>query len=158
MTAILMASAGTIAAAAGGVALDTTITSMGNQIYFADSSEDWRYYGYDGGVDFGSASNMGSIGDDTYTDGGSNSRTISALYYAEDGSGEPEEDNLLLSMNATSIPNTDTTFVSLEYGGETYTRSTATYHATQGSASSWYWSNVAPNPPQSGNPVVIINI
>ena len=140
-------------------ALETTITSMGSQVYDADSVDSWTVYGYDGGVDRFTYTNWGSIGSATYTDGGSNSRTISAIYYHEAGSPDVRADDLYLCLNATSIPDTDTTFVSLEYNGETYTRaSRLTYDGTTGSCSSWRWSNINPNGPVSGNPTVIINI
>ena len=152
---------GTVSAAgaAGSAALDTTITSMGNTIYDADSIDSWRVYGYNSGVDYYSYANFGSIGSATYTDGGSNSRTISAIYYHEAGAPNAREDDLVLSLNATSIPDTDTTFVSLEYNGQTYTRSSRTvYSGSFGSCSSWIWQNINPNGPVSGNPAVLICI
>lgn len=142
-----------------GPALDTTITSMGNTIYDADSIDSWRVYGYNSGVDYYSYANFGSIGSATYTDGGSNSRTISAIYYHEPGSPNARADDLVLSMNATSVPDTDTTFVSLEYNGVSYTRtSRSVYSGTFGSASSWIWQNINPNGPTTGNPAVKIFI
>jgi len=156
---IMLSTAGVLSTLSGGIALDTTITSMGSVIYDGDSVEDWRAYGYDGGVDRFVYSSFGTIGDDTYTDGGSTSRTISAIYYHESGSADSRSDDLYLCLNATSIADTDTTFVSLEYNGELYTRaSRLTYSGTLGSCSSWRWSNISPNGPTSGNPVVIINI
>jgi hypothetical protein len=143
---------------AGLPALDTTITTMGNAVYESDSSGTWRAYGFNNGVDRYSYANFGAIGSATYTDGGSNSRTISGLYYHESGGSDAREDDLVLSLNATSIANTDTTFVSLVYNGTTYLRSAATYNGTLGSCSSWTWSNINPDGPTTGNPAVKIFI
>ena len=151
---------GTVSAAAQtAAALDTTITSMGNAIYDADSMDTWRVYGYTSGVDYYSYANFGSIGSATYTDGGSNSRTISAIYYHEPGSLNARADDLVFCLNATSISDTDTTFVSIEYNGVTYTRSSrSSYSPTFGSCSTWIWANINPDGPTTGNPAVVINI
>lgn len=141
-----------------GPALDTTITTMGNAIYDADSIDSWRVYGYNSGVDWGSYANFGAIGSATYTDGGSNSRTISAIYYHEIGSPSTASDDLMFCLNATSISNTDTTFVSIDYNGQNYTRASATYTATTGSCSTWRWSNINPDGPTTGTPALAVNI
>ena len=153
-----MAAAGLTVIAAP--ALETTITSMGSQTYDADSIETWRVYGYENGVNRWNYTTInGTIGNDTYTDGGSTSRTISAIYYHEAGSPNGESDDLVLNLNATGIPDSNTVFVSLEYNGELYTRASRNiFDDTTGSATSWTWTNISPNGPTSGNPVVIINI
>ena len=156
MTAIVMAAAG-LAVPFGGAALDTTITSMGSAIYSADSVDEWRAYGYTSGVDYLGLSDFGTIGAATYTDGGSNSRTISAIYYTEAGA-PSNDDNLHFCLNATSISNSDTTFVSIDYNGTNYLRSAATYTATTGSCSTWRWLNINPNGPVSGTPALVVNI
>ena len=158
MTACCVWNASNAAAGGGSAALDTTITTMGNQTYDADSVDTWKAYGYTSGVDRWSYGNFGAIGSATYTDGGSNSRTISGIYYHDVGSTDGRADDLVLSLNAMSISNTDTTFVSLEYNGQTYTRSSATYSGTLGSCSSWTWANINPDGPTSGTPAVVINI
>jgi len=156
MTAIMMAAAG-LSIPFGGAALDTTITTMGNAIYDADSAQSWRAYGYTSGVDYLALGNFGAIGSATYTDGGSNSRTISAIYYTEAGA-PTNDDDLFFCLNATSISNTDTTFVSIDYNGVNYTRASATYTATTGSCSTWRWLAINPNGPVTGNPALVVNI
>lgn len=156
MTAIVMAAAG-LAVPFSGTALNTTITSMGSAIYEADSVDSWSAFGYASGVDYLTLSNFGTIGAATYTDGGSNSRTISAIYYTEDGA-PSNEDDLYFCLNATSISNTDTTFVSIDYNGVNYTRASATYTPTTGSCSTWRWLAINPNGPVSGTPALVVNI
>lgn len=157
MTAIMMAAAG-LTIPFSGVALDTTITSMGSQAYDGDSEDTWFVFGYDGGVDRWSYTTIGgSIGDDTYTDGGSSSRTISAIYWHEQGASSSREDDLYLCLDQTSVGDTDTIFISLEYDGNTYLRSNGVYDGTTGSCSSWKWENAGPLA-TTGNPTVIINV
>lgn len=138
--------------------LDTTITSMGNRIYNADTSEDWRLYGYDGGADYFTGASMGTIGEDTFIDGSSIERTVTALYYGEPGGGGAEDDDLFLCLSDQSMDNDDGDFVSLDYNGQNYLRSAATFTGTTGSCSTWRWLNINPNGPTSGNPAVVINI
>jgi hypothetical protein len=148
MTAIMLANH---SAFPTGPALDTTVT-IGSGIYFAAGTSTTYYaYGYASGVDYLSLSNFGSIGTATYTDGGSNSRTISAIYYTEP-SASGNADDLYFCLNATGISNSDTTFVSIEYNGQTYTRSSATYTGSTGSCSTWRWLDINPNGPTIGTP------
>jgi hypothetical protein len=137
-----------IMTAGGGLALDTTMT-LSSVIYDADSVESWRYYGMDNGVDFNSSASFGSLANydfDTFT--------ISALYWAEDGAAASISDDLFFCLDTTSVADSDSTFISLEYSGETYLRSDATYYATTGSATTWRWLNITPNGPTSGTPNV----
>lgn len=135
-----------------GPALDTTITSMGSDIYYvAGTSTTYFAYGYTSGVDYLSLGNFGSIGSATYSDGGGTTRTISGIYYTEP-SGDADGDDLFFCLNTTSISNSNTTFVSIEYNGQTYTRSSATYTASTGSCSTWRWLNINPNGPTTGTP------
>lgn len=147
---------------AGGGGLDTTVT-VGSGVYDSvqtstTGSIDYFAFGYASGVDRLSLSNFGSIGTATYTDGGSNSRTVSGIYYTEVGGSASQDDNLYLSLNATSIPNTAATFVSIDYNGTNYLRTAATYSGTLGSCSSWQWTNINPNGPTSGTPAFKVNI
>lgn len=83
---------------------------------------------------------FGSIGTATYTDAGSNSRTIRIVQW--DGA-----TLIQFWLGAAGIPNTNTTFTSITLNGPggnvTLTRSTATYDgaASGGTLSRWYWSN-----------------
>ena len=156
MTAIVIAAMTTNAETAP--ALDTTITSMGNQIYYADTVESFRVYGYENGVNYYNYSGInGTIGSASWVDGTSTTRTISGLYYHESGAPVSESDDLVFSLNATGISDSDSTFRILEYNGVTYTRSSRnTFSSTVGSATSWIWTNINPNGPTSGNPTVRI--
>jgi len=155
MTAIMMAAAGNTVPS-GGIALDTTVT-VGSGFWTSISSVTSYFgYGYALGVDYLGLGNFGSIGSATYTDGGSNSRTISAIYYTDGALGD--SDDLFFCLNATSIGNTDATFVSIDYNGTNYTRASATYTATTGSCSTWRWLNITPNGPVSGTPALVVNI
>lgn len=93
-------------------------------------------YGYDGGADFYSHSpNFGSIATATYSDAGSNSRTITSTYYASNN-------YVYFTLSGSSIPNTDTTFKGLIIaGGTELVRTSATYYSnTPSGASTWRWS------------------
>ncbi|MGV7235327.1 MAG: hypothetical protein ACQ9ET_03625, partial [Nitrosomonadaceae bacterium] len=140
-------------------ALDTTVT-VGSTTYAASGTSSlWFAYGYALGVDYLAIANMGSIGSATYTDGGSNSRTVSAIYWTDDSPAPgSDEDNLHFCLNAQSISNTDTTFVSIDYNGTNYLRSAATYTATTGSCSTWRWININPNGPTGGTVAFKVNI
>jgi len=155
MTAIMMAAAGNTVPFTG-IALDTTVTVASGFWTAISSLTSYFGYGYALGVDYLSLGNFGSIGSATYTDGGSNSRTISGIYYTDGALGD--SDDLFFCLNATSIGNTDTTFVSIDYNGTNYLRSAATYTATTGSCSTWRWLNINPNGPVSGTPALVVNI
>ena len=103
-------------------------------------------------------STFGSMAEDTYIDGGANSRTISAIYYTEVCSGS-NDDNLYFGLDQTSVADSDAAFVSIDYNGQNYTRASRNvYHATLGGATTWIWTNITPNGPVSGNPALKVNI
>ena len=98
--------------------------------YFQDwtSGYWWLNVGDDGG--YGSMTN-------TFTDHGANARTIVQLVEANSFLA----DKLFLSLAGTSIPNTDTTFVSMLLNGVELTRAAATYTASYNGSSHWSWDN-----------------
>lgn len=145
-----------------GAALDTTIT-VGNRQYDVSpdptSPQPCFIYGYDGGVDYFNGATFGSIASATYTDGGSNSRTVSAMYWAQATcTGGSTDDSLYFCLNAASISNSDTTFVSIDYDGTNHLRSAATYTPTTGGCSAWEWNPTTPNPATSGTVNFLVNI
>ena len=144
---------------AAGDTLDTTVT-VGNGQYDveADSGAAPCFaYGYALGVDHLGLGNFGSVGDDTFDDSGSNSRTMSAIYYTETCLGSGDDDNLHFCLDETSVPE-NTTFVSIDYNGVNYLQSAATYDGTTGSCSTWIWINISPNGPTSGTPDLVVNV
>ena len=147
---IMLSTAGVLSTLSGGIALDTTVTTMGNEIYDGDSVETWRAYGVDNGVDYLSLGGFGALGSYTYTDGGSN--------YTEAGAPTSNADDLFFCLNATGIPNTDNTFVSIDYDGTNYLRTGASFTDGTGSCCTWRWLNINPNGPTTGNPALVVNI
>ena len=156
MTAIMMASMG--AAAVTLAPLDTTVT-VGQTLWFyvGGSIDEYFYnYGYgDGTASETGIGTAGSIGDDTYTDSTSTTRTVAHIYYAEDTFGigsAADDDSIYFGLSGTSIPNTDDTFVQIEYNGQVYTRASAdVYTASEGGVNTtWQWRNVVPDGPKSG--------
>lgn len=82
----------------------------------------------------------GSIGDATFNDHGSNARTILIAIWQYPGDGQ----FMRFVLSGASIPDTDTTFVSITIGGVTFTRASRTgYNASFGGGdTSWEWNNV----------------
>lgn len=96
-------------------------------------------YGYDGGIDYYNyATNKGSIGDATYTDGSPTTRTITSVLWSQTGF-------VIFTLSGTSIPDTAATFVSIDLNGNNYLRSGATYVASLNGGTHWYWAE-ASNP------------
>jgi len=161
-----MAVAGLSVPFAGGIALDTTVTSMGSITYHSTGGSDpdfSLYYGvkasstyHELSLSFGSST--GTLGSNTFTDGGSTTRTINSIGYSEDTPFPPaaETDNIYFVLDGGA--DTDTTFVSIVYNGVTYTRSSRSAYTALTSGFSWRWNNVNPNGPVSGNPTLIVNI
>ena len=91
-------------------------------------------------------SNLGTIGGQYYTDGGSNSRQIRAIIFGNPAS-SPSPNNtrhwVIFVLNGTSVPNTDNTFKSLKLTGSgttyTFTRSSAHYSSSSNSCTAWAW-------------------
>jgi len=146
-----------------GPALETTVTaarwlSDTQQTGPPTDTNTYFYYcrGYANDSDFlnGSGLSEGSMGANTYEDGGSTTRTIEHIGYYEveqDLGGDfAIEDDLCLGLNGTSISNTDTTFKSIEVelstgGNQEYLRSAATYEASQNGMTTWRWQNITHN-------------
>lgn len=104
----------------------------------------WDGFGYDGGADYYSyGTNVGSLGEDTYIDAGSNSRTVASIIWAEG------TEFVLFSLDGTSIPDTDTTFVELKVRNTIYTRASRDgYTASRNGGTHWWWPD-ATNPWES---------
>lgn len=86
-----------------------------------------------------SSGTIGSIGTGTYTDAGSNSRTISTATW-----GCYTSTGVRFTLSTAGISNTDSTFTQITINGAvTVTRSSATYDgaASGGTRSSWVWSS-----------------
>ena len=155
MTAIMMASIGSAAVTVA--ALETTVTVGSDEWFDAGTEGDFFNFGYSAGPGGGTqtdADAMGSIGDNTYVDGGATSRTVHHIYYTENTGGIADslDDSIFFGIVGTSIPDTDATFKEIEYNGVTYTRASAdVYDSNQGGVNStWQWNDVSPNGPTSG--------
>jgi len=166
----MMAAAGLSIPFGGGIALDTTLTSVGQITYDTTGGSDpdfAQFYCYKAVANSGhpivsTASQGGGINDDTFIDGGSNSRTVASIGWSDTGvGGTPpgETDNIYFVLNGNAISDSDTTFVSIEYNGVTYTRSARSFYTNPDATEScWQWDNVAPNGPTGGTPALIVNI
>lgn len=132
----------------GGGAQRTITLGTLNSVQYSHSTPTNIYFdawGYDGGNDYYTyATNKGSlkldgVAEDTYVDGGSNTQTISAMYYTDVPNGY-----FFFSLDTTSVANTDTTFVSIDANGTVYTRASGNYVASKNGATHWWWSDSAP--------------
>lgn len=114
MTSVSAFPYGTAAAAAQDAAALETQIDRGSQIYDADSMNNWRTYGYafDTNNWFG-VSAFGTMDATTYTDGGSNSRTIRSCHDAEAGGSGGGD--WYFSIDTTSVPNTDATWLDITW-------------------------------------------
>lgn len=105
-------------------------------VYNAALLETTITIGDDGVSTFGYTVGLyGSIGSDTYTDAGANSRTIALVQW--NGTA------VQIFMNGASIPDTDTTFTSIVINGITFLRSARTTYdgaASGGTKTKWLWS------------------
>jgi len=132
--------------------LSTTVTS-GNAVVYSSTKEVvtdmstytntyfYSAFGFDAGSDYYAyGPGFGSIATGTYTDAGSNSRTIDSCYYF-DGTHDPiGEDFLYFVIDTTSVPNTDTTFKYLDIDGNQYNRADAFYIASVDGGTGWEWA------------------
>lgn len=135
-------------------ALDTTVTSGTNpSIKTTTSSVNSKPvtnyiagHGFDAGADMLYSTTFGSIANGTYTDAGSNSRTLTACYWTETGT-------LYLQMSGGSIPDTDETFYAIEIDGIFFMRQRAFYSGAEvaGTVSAWTWGTSV-NPFAGANP------
>jgi hypothetical protein len=152
MTAIMMGTMG--AAAVTVAALETTVTVVEMDWFTAGTEGDYFAWGYnDANADPNNLATAGSIADGTYTDGSTTVRTVASVYYTENTGGLADPDDAIyFGLVGTSIPNTDTTFVEIEYNGIVYTRASATAYLSSvgGQTTFWYWKDVSPNGPTSG--------
>ena len=89
----------------------TTQIDRGSDIYDADSVDTWRAYGY-AVINEHYETITGSFGvmdKTTFRDGSGTTRTIKGVVYYEPG-GATYSDDLILSLDGTSISNSDTTW------------------------------------------------
>lgn len=149
---------GTVAAAAAVDSGLTTQIDRGSDAYDSDNDSPPNTcfaYGYNaspGNEDFlTSVGTMGSMDDDQYTDGGSTTRTIKAVYYTEPCSGSSTDDTFYFSIDGTSVPNTDTTWQDIDWDDTAGTPQTidrsvnTTYTASLNGSSHWRWQNASFN-------------
>lgn len=144
-------------------ALDTTVTSGRDVVYQETQTSETKHggtnvtttdfyaQGFDRGADYFTTigdpgDQFGSIATHTYTDGSSTSREITACYWTEVG------EEMFFSINGTSVPNTDETWIALEIDGVFYARAGTGYWPSIGGASHWAIGNVLTNPFAGANP------
>lgn len=124
------------------LALDTTITSAMATLAFTGTSPSTYYtygYGFDAGADpFNYGSTFGSIASDTYTDGDSNSQTVTSCYSAY----FQLTDIWLLyfTLETTNQPDTDATFSKIVIDGATRNRADRTTKANCTGGTYWSWN------------------
>ena len=119
-------------------ALDTTVTvgTLPNVYSTWTTHATWWYdaWGYAEVEDYYSyGSTVGSMDDTTYDDGGATERTVVGVHTTD------VSNYFIFSLEGTSIPNTDTTFVNVVANGVTYARADATYVASKNGGTHWYW-------------------
>ena len=141
-------------------ALDTTVTIAESptpldQTPDPTSPQDCFAYGYDNGIDYFGFAAFGNIGNDTYTDGSSLSRTISAIYWTENCGGT-EDQELYLNYDQTNVPDTDNSFVSIDYNGTNYARTGANQRISITGRTTWIWTEASQA--QSGTVAFKINL
>ena len=118
----------------------TTLTSSYETIY--SSKAGWDFAG-------GNAS-MGSFPSLGFTDGGSNSRSVAMVAWQKNTASGPGAvtgttgvtgNYIALALNQTNVPNTNSTFASIEIDGNTYNRSDAAeYNSSENNGTYWRWS------------------
>ena len=115
--------------------LVTTITKAVQEVFDSVHAPNVTAHGFDAGADgWFYAGTFGSIADDEYQDGGDNTRTVTSCYWVDFTT------RLWFVLDTTSVPDTDTTFVSITVDGTTYNRSDAeTYDASVDGGTSWKW-------------------
>jgi len=133
----------------------TTTIDRGRRVNDADSTGSYYTYGYAVSNEwFENVTGFGTMANSTYTDGGSTSRTIKGVVYYEVGG--LNSDDFVLSIDGTSVSNSDTTWLDLTWDDiagtpRTMDRDvdTTTYTASlNGSthwrdlASPWNWSDL----------------
>jgi hypothetical protein len=134
-----------VGGASASQALDTTITSAQATLGTTGTSPSTYYtygYGFDAGADpFNYGGTFGSIADNTYTDGGSTTRTITSCYsvYVQ------ITDTWLLyfTLNGTDIPDTNTTFAYIIIDGVQFNRWDRGAKANTTGGTYWRWADTA---------------
>lgn len=89
-------------------------------------------------------SNFGSLGDTTYSDDNSITRTISGVFWGLPDASPNNVRLFIFGMGGTSVPNADTTWEKIEIitsGGTTVTinRTDLSYDASENGDTFWYW-------------------
>ena len=161
MTAIMMASIG--AAAFTVSPLDALVTVSSDDWFDFGTEDTFFAFGYNDALsDPLGLATIGSISEDTWTDGTATSRVVSHILYSEyTGGVSPSfDDSIYFGIVGGSIPDNDNTFKEIEYNGITYTRASATNSAVDigGVVTYWQWNNVSPNGPTSGVRTFLVNL
>ena len=91
-----------------------------------------------------STSNFGSLGDTTYSDDNSTTRTISGVFWGLPDASPNNVRLFIFGMGGTSVPNADTTWEKIEIitsGGTTVTinRTDLSYDASENGNTFWHW-------------------
>lgn len=127
--------------------LDTTITAVVQEVYHSGWSPHITVEGFDAGPDpWEYAGTFGSIAQNTYQDGGNNTRTVGSCYH------HIATGILTMVLETIGVPNTDATFISMKIGGTTYTRASSFYSVSVDGGSQWLWNGLfsvvflGPNP------------
>lgn len=133
----------TYVSAGGGrrLALSTTITSAQTRLGTTGTSPTQYYtkgYGFDAGADpFNYGPGFGSISNDTYIDGGGNSRTVSSCYSVYVGITDIWL--LYFTLNEDTLPDTDETFHKIVIDGVERLRSDRAVKSSSLSGPGTYW-------------------
>lgn len=98
--------------------------------------------GYDGGADpYSYGPGYGSIGTSNFYDGGLNARNCSMCAYVIGT--YVGNNSIIFALDQTSVPDNNTTFVSIDINGLTLNRSARTgYQPSVGGTSYWFWNGV----------------
>ena len=106
-------------------------------------------YSSKGGWDFNTTSSIGSMSSYVFADGGGTQRTITAVLWQKNlatgtgavtGSTGTTGNYLTFALLGTSIPDTNTTFTSIDLGSTNFTRSSRTqYDSSENGGTFWRW-------------------
>ena len=132
-------------AAAGG--LITTVNSAAQVIFSSIHAGVITATGFDAGPDYwGYAGSFGSIANDSFNDGGGNPRVVSSCYHSNFGT-------LTMGFDQINVPDTDTSFISMEIDGQVFTRASAdNYLASNDGGTIWIWFSIAGDVWSGANP------
>lgn len=124
-----------------GAALDTTIVAATKEVFHSGWTPHVNGTGFDAGSDWWSyAGTFGSIGSNGYTDGASNSRTVTSCYQ------DDAPDSIQFTLSGTGIADTDDTFVSIEIDGVEHLRSDRASYISDNTdgGTTWTWNGTTP--------------